>query len=272
MEKGNVTKRNLIKFTLIVFVFAMLFSTETQAAKLNKTSLTLVKGKTYTLKLKGTKKKATWKTKDKKIAKLTSKKKSSVKIKAVKAGKTTITAKVGKKTYKCRVTVINKSKKKKTTETSGSKTNTDKKNEQPTKEPDKTPVTTTEQSTAKKKVWVITKWAKRVGNIVYVNKRSQWECTCGHKTEDFDEAVEHQDNHLLNEEPSAWRVNTIWDSSYTVYTDYPEEGYWMEVEEYPKEVKWRSDEAAKSRKMKDITTGTECQPTSGYYYIDKSGN
>lgn len=249
MKRGKMLKSNLTMLILVVMIFAMLFSTEVQAAKLNKSSLILVKGKTYTLKMKGTKKKVTWKIKNKKIAKLSSKKKSSVKIKAVKAGKTTVTAKIGKKTYKCRITVINKVKKK-ASGTSGSKTDTEK---------DKVPEKAPEQTTTKKKVWIITKWARSVDTPVYVNKRSQWECTCGYKTEDSDEFDTHMDNHLFNEEASAWRVYSIWDSIYYITTEYPEEGYWIEIEanENPEGMKWRTDNS---------------YPDGGYYYIDKSGN
>ena len=178
MKEERKTKCNLIKMVLLIVVTMFMFSTPVQAAKLSKTSLTLVKGKTYTLKLKGTRKKATWKTKNKKIAKLSNKKKSSVKIKAVKAGKTTVTAKVGKKTYKCKVTVVNKKK------TSKSKTNTDnkdnqtsdKKNEQVA---DKPSSDKTEQTPEKKKVWIVTKWGEHRTVQRGVNPYSVYECWCG---------------------------------------------------------------------------------------------
>ncbi len=69
--------------------------------KLNKTKLTIKKGKKYTLKLKGTTKKVKWKTSNKKIATVN----KNGKVTAKKKGKAIITAKVGKKTYKCRITV-----------------------------------------------------------------------------------------------------------------------------------------------------------------------
>lgn len=69
--------------------------------KLNKTKLTIDKGETYQLKVKNTKKKVTWSSKNKSIA--TVNKKGVVK--GRKAGTTTITAKVGKKKYTCKVTV-----------------------------------------------------------------------------------------------------------------------------------------------------------------------
>lgn len=250
MKEQILMKNNLIKLMLIVVAFVIMFSSDVQAAKLNKASLTLVKGKSYTLKLQKSKKKATWKTKNKKIAKLSSKKKKSVKIKAVKAGNTTITAKVGKKTYKCKVTVVNKKVDKKNI--ADSKDDTDKKDNQNADEK-------TEQTVEKKKVWIVTKWATKIYTPVYVNIRSEWECTCGFKTEDLDEFSIHTKNHLFKEEPCASRVNTLRDFSHDEITEYPEEGYWIEIDvtEYPQGIYWRED--------KNNLSG-------GYYCIDKSGN
>lgn len=78
--------------------------TEVHAAtKLNKKSATIVKGKTLTLKVTGTKKRIKWTTSNKKIATVTSK----GKVTAKKKGTCTITAKVGSKKYKCKITVKN---------------------------------------------------------------------------------------------------------------------------------------------------------------------
>lgn len=71
--------------------------------KLNKTKLTLVKGKSYTLKVIGNKKKIKWSTSNKKIATVNSK----GKVTAKKKGIVTITAKIGSKKYKCKITVKN---------------------------------------------------------------------------------------------------------------------------------------------------------------------
>ena len=79
-------------------------NTPTEAAakvKLNKTSITLSTGKTVTLKVKGTKKKATWTSANKKIATVTQK----GKVTAKSAGTTKITAKIAKKKYSCTVKV-----------------------------------------------------------------------------------------------------------------------------------------------------------------------
>ncbi len=70
---------------------------------ISKKKLSLYIKKTATLKVKNAKGKIKWSSSNKKIAKVTSK----GKVTAVKKGKTTIKAKVGKKTYKCTVTVNN---------------------------------------------------------------------------------------------------------------------------------------------------------------------
>ena len=70
--------------------------------KLNKTKATLVVNRTVKLKVKGTKKKVKWTTSNKKVATVS---KKGV-VTAKKPGKATITAKVGKKKYKCKITVI----------------------------------------------------------------------------------------------------------------------------------------------------------------------
>lgn len=69
--------------------------------KLNTTKKTLIKGTTYTLKVKNTKKKAKWSTSNKKVATVNSK----GKVTAIRKGTTTIKAKIGKKTYSCKIKV-----------------------------------------------------------------------------------------------------------------------------------------------------------------------
>ena len=68
--------------------------------KLNKTKATVEVGKSVTLKVKGTKAKVKWLTSNKKVAVV-----KKGKVTGKKAGKAVITAKVGKKAYKCKVTV-----------------------------------------------------------------------------------------------------------------------------------------------------------------------
>lgn len=71
------------------------------SVKISNTSITLTKGKTKQLKIRGTSKKVTWSSSNKKVATVTSK----GKVTAKKVGKATITAKVNGKKYRCKVTV-----------------------------------------------------------------------------------------------------------------------------------------------------------------------
>lgn len=101
---SSCKKRIVILIALVLMIGGIQFtSTQSLAAKvkLNKKSISLQVGKTYKLKVKGTKKKAKWSSNKKKVA--TVSKKGVVKGK--KAGKAKITAKVGKKKYVCKVTV-----------------------------------------------------------------------------------------------------------------------------------------------------------------------
>lgn len=100
----NKTKKILAMIFVVVLSISMISTTNVSAAKkvkLNKTKATIYVGKTITLKLKNNKKKVKWTTSNKKIATVNKK----GKVKGKKAGKVTITAKVGKKKYKCKVTV-----------------------------------------------------------------------------------------------------------------------------------------------------------------------
>lgn len=76
---------------------------EAAAVKLNTTKKTLAPGKTYTLKVSGTKKKVTWSSNKKTVAKVNSK----GKVTALKAGKAVISAKVGSVKRTCTITVKN---------------------------------------------------------------------------------------------------------------------------------------------------------------------
>lgn len=102
-------KKNRKRILSVILALGMLFGLVTpvssqaakKAPKLNKKKLTLTVGDTAKLKVKNTKKKIKWSSSKKAVATVTKK----GKIKAKKAGKTTITAKVGKKKLTCKVTV-----------------------------------------------------------------------------------------------------------------------------------------------------------------------
>lgn len=105
----GIGRRKVFIVSLLVMIWAICISSavEVEAASkkmsLSKTSLTLYVGRTKTLKVKNAKGTVRWSSSKKKVATVSSK----GKVTAKKKGKTTITAKVGKKKYKCKVVVQN---------------------------------------------------------------------------------------------------------------------------------------------------------------------
>lgn len=119
----HITHGMMRRITSVVFATAFIVSGTISAGqapiskaagiKLSKNKLTMTVGDVKTLKVSGTKKKVTWKVADKGVVKFSKKSKLSAKIIAKKAGKTTVSATVGKKTLKCKVTVKTKTEPKK---------------------------------------------------------------------------------------------------------------------------------------------------------------
>ena len=104
MQK-HIHKLTLLFLTLCLVIAGAISSPSRASAakiKLSKKSVTITKGKSVTLKLKGTKKKPKWSTSNKKVATVSKKGKVTGK----KAGNAKITAKVGKKKYVCKVKVV----------------------------------------------------------------------------------------------------------------------------------------------------------------------
>lgn len=101
-------KKMIAVFLVFALLCAVLYSTGNVQAggtvKLSQKKMTLRVGTQKKLRLKGTKKKVKWSSNKKKVATVS---KKGV-VKARKKGKAVITARVGKKKYKCKVTVINK--------------------------------------------------------------------------------------------------------------------------------------------------------------------
>ena len=98
----------------LMMIFSVFTATQVNAAtkpKLSKTKITMTVGQSKKLKVKGISKKRAkrikWKSSKKKVVTVT----KTGKLKARKAGKATITAKVGKKKLKCKVVVKRKRKK-----------------------------------------------------------------------------------------------------------------------------------------------------------------
>lgn len=125
----------LIAVLLLCGAFSGNVQVQAQKLRLNKSSIVLQKGKTFTLKTVPKVKGAKYKTSNKKVATVTKK----GKIKAKKPGKATITCYWKKKRVACRVTVKNK--KKKDSEQTNASTAS---KEQPTEQ---TTAATTEQAT-----------------------------------------------------------------------------------------------------------------------------
>ena len=101
-----------IKIIIIAMALVLLLPINVNAApkvKLSSTKKTIEVGKTVKISLKNNKKKVKWSVSNGKI-KIVKKTNKYAKIKAVKRGTATLKAKVGKKTYKCKITVKNKTK------------------------------------------------------------------------------------------------------------------------------------------------------------------
>lgn len=100
----SITKKLLAFISAVILMTTMLvpaFEASAASVKLNKTKIVIAVGQTYTLKISGTKKTPKWSTSNKKVVSVT---KKGV-VKGLKKGTATVTAKIGKKTYKCKVTV-----------------------------------------------------------------------------------------------------------------------------------------------------------------------
>ena len=100
----SITKRLLALISAVILMTTMLipaFQASAASVRLNKTKIVLVVGQTYNLKVSGTKKTPQWSSSNKKIVSVT---KKGV-VKGLRKGTATITAKIGKKKYKCKVTV-----------------------------------------------------------------------------------------------------------------------------------------------------------------------
>ena len=105
MKKMKLVFKKLTSFVMMIVLTVALFVPVIQVSAasvgLNKTKIVIVVGQKYRLTLNGTKKAPTWKTSNKKV--VTVKKDGSVT--GVSKGTANITATLGKKTYKCKVTV-----------------------------------------------------------------------------------------------------------------------------------------------------------------------
>lgn len=113
MKKQTKTKK-LLTLSAIMLSLLVLFPTSVNAegkTKLNATKKTINVGDSCTVKMLNNKKKVKWSVSNKNI-KIVSKSNKQAKIKGVKKGTSYLKEKVGSKTYKCKVTVKEKRKKK----------------------------------------------------------------------------------------------------------------------------------------------------------------
>lgn len=94
--------RRIVSIVMILALAITLMPVNANAAvKLNVTEKTIGVGESVVLKVEGTTKKITWKSSNKKVATVT----KQGKVTGKKVGKASISAKIGKKTIKCRITV-----------------------------------------------------------------------------------------------------------------------------------------------------------------------
>ncbi len=132
-------KTKKAKKTVVLLILALLlgacrscFPAEAAGAKLSKKSMKIQKGGSALLKVRNTAKRATWTVKSgRKVVRLKAKKKTSVKVKALKTGKAKIQCRVGNKKLVCKVQVTAKKTVEKTPEKS---------KETPGQTPETTPV------------------------------------------------------------------------------------------------------------------------------------
>jgi hypothetical protein len=111
LGKGEADMRKRVSLSLFLIIsFVLCYFTPITAkayVSIYQTKVTINKGKTYQIDLFGASGSVKWSASNKHV-KITKKTNSYAKVKAVSVGKTVIKAKVGKKTYKCTVTVKDK--------------------------------------------------------------------------------------------------------------------------------------------------------------------
>lgn len=111
-EKRNKSIKWLLEHLFLVMLAVLILpGVKTEAAakvSLNKTNVSVYKGESYNLEVKNVKKgtKVTWKTSKSSVAAIKASG-TSCKVTGKKAGTAVVSAKIGKKTYKCKVTVKN---------------------------------------------------------------------------------------------------------------------------------------------------------------------
>ena len=109
MKKVRTRKTGMQELTIAWMIFAVLFlgvfirpvNVQASKVKLNKSTVTIYRGVSTSLKVSGSKKKVKWSSSKKSVASVS----ATGKVSGKKAGTAYIYAKVGKRTLKCKVTV-----------------------------------------------------------------------------------------------------------------------------------------------------------------------
>ena len=108
-------KKKILGILLSIIMLFSIISTNTYNSQAANTSISHKKmlaevGNTKVIKLNDNKKNVVWTTSNKKVVSIVSKSRTRVKLKALKKGKATITAKIGDKKYYCKITVVKNTK------------------------------------------------------------------------------------------------------------------------------------------------------------------
>ncbi len=109
-ERVTMKKKSIFRIILFIVLIVVLQPSVSAEAKtkISKSSVTLGIGKTYDLRITDTKKKVSWSASKKAVTvKKLTKTGTKARVKAVKAGKAVVTAKIGNKRYRCKVNVVN---------------------------------------------------------------------------------------------------------------------------------------------------------------------
>ena len=105
MKKDKKITCLLLAMLLILNIVPLNSAMAAQKVRLNKSKINLKVNQTKTIKITGTSQKVKWKNGNKKVIKVLTTNKKSIKIKAIREGKTQIIAQVGKKKYYCKIIV-----------------------------------------------------------------------------------------------------------------------------------------------------------------------
>lgn len=109
-ERVTMKKKSIFRIILFIVLIVVLQPSVSAEAKtkISKSSVTLGIGKTYDLRITDSKKKVSWSASKKAVTvKKLTKTGTKARVKAVKAGKAVVTAKIGNKRYRCKVNVVN---------------------------------------------------------------------------------------------------------------------------------------------------------------------